>query len=174
MPTNCVRGNRIAKRKRLASHLAISQAAAGFTGAASNSLPKWSDHARRSTGLVKRRHRRHQGRIIAVANASVMRTSPAVATKGETIPSTESEVGMRPTWIAKNTPTRVKIHKRSVALRMIRRHRFQHAAARRLRSKQDQVLSPDGRLDARGTLLQGFGIQPPRRPSQRENGKRSN
>src|SRR6516165_6475951 len=109
------RRNRIAKPKRLASHLAISQAAARFIGAASDFLPKLSDHARRSAGLVKRRHRRRQGRMIIVANASVMKTSPAVATKGETIPSTESEVGMRPTWIAKNTPTRVKIHKRSVA-----------------------------------------------------------
>src|SRR6516165_12044412 len=109
------RRNRIVKPKRLASHLAVSQVAARFIGAASDWLPKWSDHARRSTGLVKRRHSRRQGRMMAVANASVIRTSPAVATRGETKPSTESEVGMRPTWIAKNTPTRVKIHKRSVA-----------------------------------------------------------
>src|SRR6516165_2234567 len=110
------RRNRVAKPKRLASHLAISEAAIGFIRAAADFVPKWSDHARRSTGLVKRRHRRRKGRMIVVANASVMRTSPAVAMKGETIPSTESEVGMRPTWIAKNTPTRVKIHKRSVAI----------------------------------------------------------
>src|SRR6516225_5503543 len=104
------------KWKRLESQLPISQAANRFIDAASDfAVPRWSDHANRSIGLVKRLHTRRQGRTIAVANASVIRMSPTVATKGEIIPRTVSDVGMRPTWIARNTPPRVNIHRRLVA-----------------------------------------------------------
>jgi hypothetical protein len=64
------------KWKRLESQLPISQAAAGFiddAAAASDfAAPRWSDHANRSIGLVKRLHRRRQdskGRLLWTVTA---------------------------------------------------------------------------------------------------------
>jgi uncharacterized membrane protein HdeD (DUF308 family) len=50
------------------------------------------------------------GTITPSANSG----APNVHPKGELMPSIVSDVGIRPTWIARNTPPRVSIHMRSV------------------------------------------------------------
>src|SRR5262249_43152966 len=104
---------RIAKPKGLSSQPPISQSAARFIGAVPGFVPSRSDHATRSTGLVNRLQRRRAGRMRSVAKISVIKRSPAVATKGELMPSKLSDMGIRPAWIARETTTRVNIHMRT-------------------------------------------------------------
>src|SRR5499426_2955277 len=85
--------SRAENAKRQSSQWLLSQAATRFIGASPSAAATRSDHARRSTGLVIRRHRRRAGSSRNAATAIVISTSPIVATKGETIPSRESAVG---------------------------------------------------------------------------------
>ena len=50
-----------------------------------------------------------------MARSRVMKRSPAVAMKGELMPSKLFEIGIRPRWVAKNTAPNVDIHMRSAA-----------------------------------------------------------
>src|SRR5262249_29123648 len=100
------------KLKRLSSHRFNSHSAGLFMEAAF-ALNRRAQ-ARRSIGLVARRHTSRNGNISAIANTSVINRSPAVATNGEMVPSRSSDNGIRPAWMARNTTAIVDIQNRSV------------------------------------------------------------
>src|SRR5215471_4786222 len=101
------------KLNRLSSHRFINHSAGLFMGAVF-ALDR-RVQARRSTGLVARRHASRAGNMSAMANTSVINRSPAVATNGETTPRRSSDKGIRPVWMARNTVTIVDIQNRSAA-----------------------------------------------------------
>src|SRR6516162_8557248 len=105
----------ISKLKRFSSQWRISQSAGRFSRGPPSFALKRSDHPKRSMGLVSRRHRSRAGSMSSIANARVIRRSPAVATKGDARPSKVSDLGIRPAWMARNTITRVSIHMMSAA-----------------------------------------------------------